>query len=582
MDKKREDTVKQLEALLSDLKKKEKKKKSNTLFSHIKRTGNVRAGFKDYVGSKNEESIKEHGRTSTVETVAGLFFNKDISSVLGKVFDKDVASPPTEANIPQQEESQEKQSPKTDASVSKSYMDHNFGKIYKSVMGLEKFLKTIKDDFKTSSQKIEKSVSNLSKDVDNKIINKTKTLLNDISLKLEKDLGKLDDSFSSSLSNVNHDMESILDKLNKLIKITESNTKKGGGSDHDSSKDELYDPLADEDDEKEDQMYHSVKKALEDIMRDNPDLLGNKSSDGGILGGVGNLIGSRAITAGAGELLGSAGAAIGGAGGLMSGALVAGAGAIGYGTGKLINKLGPNGNLGGWIGDKIYDMTHSDNSNTTESPKTVINNTTKNTTAQQKTQPLVIKPTQEKEEDAPDKKTPTSTAIKQKEIAPTEKPTSVSNDKADTNTTSLTPQPQQSQVTDTIFIANEPVIDGVPLSPKQMKMADMSMRMGNKLDPIVKKSYDLAIQRNQTATLAPNQQINNQSYVVDKNTNNIDKSSNQQSDNATNQTINQITNNTVLPTPQSGNKIVVANNENTLNKLIFHDSDLPYVAFNMG
>jgi hypothetical protein len=36
------------------------------------------------------------------------------------------------------------------------------------------------------------------------------------------------------------------------------------------------------------------------------------------------------------------------------------AGAAGYGLGTLLNKLGPDGDLGGWIGGKIYQATHSD------------------------------------------------------------------------------------------------------------------------------------------------------------------------------------------------------------------------------
>jgi len=40
--------------------------------------------------------------------------------------------------------------------------------------------------------------------------------------------------------------------------------------------------------------------------------------------------------------------------------LVGAAGAAGYEIGKLINSLGPDGNLGGWIGRKLYDLTHSE------------------------------------------------------------------------------------------------------------------------------------------------------------------------------------------------------------------------------
>ena len=47
-------------------------------------------------------------------------------------------------------------------------------------------------------------------------------------------------------------------------------------------------------------------------------------------------------------------------------------------------------------------------------------------------------------------------------------------------------------VTNGILVANEPVVPGKPLSPQQMKMTEMSMRMGNKLDPTVQQAYDLA------------------------------------------------------------------------------------------
>ena len=43
---------------------------------------------------------------------------------------------------------------------------------------------------------------------------------------------------------------------------------------------------------------------------------------------------------------------------LAKGGLVAGAGGVGYMAGKLLNSAGPEGDLGGWFGGKLYDFIH--------------------------------------------------------------------------------------------------------------------------------------------------------------------------------------------------------------------------------
>jgi len=66
---------------------------------------------------------------------------------------------------------------------------------------------------------------------------------------------------------------------------------------------------------------------------------------------------------GIGPALTSVAGGLGSLGSVLGKAGLAGAAAVaGYEIGKLINSLGPDGNLGGWIGSKLYDLTHPNDS----------------------------------------------------------------------------------------------------------------------------------------------------------------------------------------------------------------------------
>lgn len=65
-----------------------------------------------------------------------------------------------------------------------------------------------------------------------------------------------------------------------------------------------------------------------------------------------------------------------------------------------------------------------------------------------------------------------------------------------------------------VFLADEPVVPGKPLSARQMQVAEMSMTSGNKLSPEIQAAYDLAkASQAKAAPKTQGQQIQQQSQV---------------------------------------------------------------------
>ena len=209
---------------------------------------------------------------------------------------------------------------------------------------IDQLAKTLKD--------LVKNVNVKDADVIDAVKNTMKDLKIDVDAKLQDNSGALAD-----ILKLVKDQKDAVEKQKKTFDALapEEDEKQEQKATVEEQK-KTFDALAPEEDERQEELYKSLYKALQDIARDHPDVFaGSRGTGGGLLSAIGGL---SSMFRGLAPILARLGPML----------AVLGAGAAGYGVGKFINSLGPEiekgkgGNLGGYLGDKLYNATHSDQS----------------------------------------------------------------------------------------------------------------------------------------------------------------------------------------------------------------------------